>query len=226
MGGLTMCRFTIGLGGLVALVLATTADAVNICGRVEPMDFSGTPVLPFGGEYLGLGPTGTTIVNTEVDVVFTTTGIFDAADIAVGLMFVHVNGGVATGFTGAQLDWSGQGTFTAKFQTDALNGLIVTDQPHSGFLLTMGNLNPGAGPAQGEFESLVFKITFAPCPPGDATMDADVNIDDLLAVVNAWGACPSRPAECPADFDHNNTVNVDDLLLVINHWGPWCGNCK
>jgi hypothetical protein len=221
-----MCKFTIVPGVLAGLALASTAQAANVCGRVEPMDFSGTPVLPFGGEYLGLGPTGTTIVNTEVDVVFTTAESFDAADIAVGLVLVHVKGGVATGFTGAQLDWSGQGTFTAKFQTDALNGSIVTDQPHSSFLLTMGNLNPGAGPAQGEFESLVFKITFALCPLGDATMDADVNIDDLLDVVNTWGACPALPGECRADFDHNNTVDVDDLLTVINHWGPWCGNCK
>lgn len=224
-----MCGSKNVLCGLVAtglMVGVPAVKAVNICGTVDPMDFSGVEALPFGGEFIGVGPTGTTIINTEVEIQFTTAGSFDAADIAAGLTLVHVNGGVATGFTGAQFGWSGQGTFRASYQTDALNGTIVTDQPHSGFLLGMANLNPGAGPAQGTFDTLVFKITYAPCPLGDATMDADVDIDDLLAVVNAWGACPPLPKECRADFDHTGTVDIDDLLTVINHWGPWCGNCK
>jgi len=49
-----------------------------------------------------------------------------------------------------------------------------------------------------------------------------VNVDDLLAVINAWGDCPD-PNNCPADFvpaGGNDVVNVDDLLGVINAWGP------
>jgi hypothetical protein len=56
---------------------------------------------------------------------------------------------------------------------------------------------------------------FAP-PAGDGT----VNVDDLLAVINAWGACPAPcPPTCPADITENCAVNVDDLLAVINAWG-------
>ena len=59
-----------------------------------------------------------------------------------------------------------------------------------------------------------------------------VNIDDLLAVINAWGDCPERPngaatgprPPCPADISPpvcgDSVVNIDDLLAVINHWGP------
>ena len=50
----------------------------------------------------------------------------------------------------------------------------------------------------------------------DLNTDQTVNVDDLLAVINAWGAC----ANCAADINNDNTVNVDDLLAVINAWGP------
>jgi hypothetical protein len=42
-----------------------------------------------------------------------------------------------------------------------------------------------------------------------------VDIDDLLAVINSWGATRG-----PADVDSNGIVDIDDLLAVINAWGP------
>jgi hypothetical protein len=42
-----------------------------------------------------------------------------------------------------------------------------------------------------------------------------VDVDDLLLVINSWGAC----AGCPADITGNDVVDVDDLLAVINAWG-------
>jgi len=59
-------------------------------------------------------------------------------------------------------------------------------------------------------------------PPGG---NGVVNVDDLLAVINAWGNCPKQPTACPADIAPpgppagNGIVNVDDLLFVINNWG-------
>lgn len=58
-----------------------------------------------------------------------------------------------------------------------------------------------------------------PCP-ADINGTGTVNVDDLLAVINAWGPCP--PGSCPADIaplGGNGVVNVDDLLAVINGWG-------
>jgi hypothetical protein len=51
---------------------------------------------------------------------------------------------------------------------------------------------------------------------GDITANGCVDVDDLLAVINAWGPC----AACAADITSNGQVDVDDLLVVINNWQP------
>ena len=53
-----------------------------------------------------------------------------------------------------------------------------------------------------------------PCP-GDLNSDAEVNVDDLLTVINNWGA----GAGSIADINASGLVDVDDLLVVINGWG-------
>jgi hypothetical protein len=42
-----------------------------------------------------------------------------------------------------------------------------------------------------------------------------VNVDDLLAVIGAWGPCASP---CDADLNIDAMVNIDDLLIVIHNW--------
>lgn len=53
---------------------------------------------------------------------------------------------------------------------------------------------------------------------GDANGDYAVNVDDILAVINAWGPCEGQCSQCGADVTHNCIVDVDDLLTVINFW--------
>ena len=56
--------------------------------------------------------------------------------------------------------------------------------------------------------------------PGDVNGDDLVNVQDLLAMINAWGPCPPPcPPMCAGDFTDDCTVNVSDLLMVINNWG-------
>jgi len=66
----------------------------------------------------------------------------------------------------------------------------------------------------------------ADCAPdnGDGTFgNGIVNVDDLLAVINAFGQsggpCDTAPANGDGTFG-NGIVNVDDLLGVINALGP------
>ncbi len=49
---------------------------------------------------------------------------------------------------------------------------------------------------------------------GDVTGDSVVNVSDVLAVIDQWGASDSY-----ADANGDGTVNVSDILLMISAWG-------
>jgi hypothetical protein len=57
------------------------------------------------------------------------------------------------------------------------------------------------------------------CGVGDVNGDGEVDADDLIAIILAWGPCPAPPATCPADVDGSGSVNADDLTAVILNWG-------
>jgi acetyl esterase/lipase len=63
-----------------------------------------------------------------------------------------------------------------------------------------------------EFQTLFEK------PPiiGDVNCDGVVNVDDLVAIMLAWGPCPSKGA-C-LDINGDGEVDVDDLILVVLNW--------
>jgi len=54
--------------------------------------------------------------------------------------------------------------------------------------------------------------------PADVNESGSVDIDDLFAVINAWGPCPTGVA-CAADINGNGQIDIDDLFAVINSWG-------
>jgi hypothetical protein len=50
--------------------------------------------------------------------------------------------------------------------------------------------------------------------PGDVDGDGVVGVNDLLAVIGAWGPCQG----CTEDINNDGVVNVTDLLEVIGNW--------
>jgi hypothetical protein len=55
---------------------------------------------------------------------------------------------------------------------------------------------------------------------GDVNGDGAINVDDLIAVILAWGPCAEPcPPTCAADVNDDCAVNVDDLIAVILNWG-------
>ena len=52
----------------------------------------------------------------------------------------------------------------------------------------------------------------------DINCDGSVDVNDLLAVISAWGDC-EPDAACPEDINGDGTVDVNDLLAVIGAWG-------
>ena len=64
-----------------------------------------------------------------------------------------------------------------------------------------------------------------PCGPtsgclGDISGDDHVGVDDLLAIIGAWGS-----GDADADLNADGIVGVDDLLIVIGNWGPCPDAC-
>jgi hypothetical protein len=53
---------------------------------------------------------------------------------------------------------------------------------------------------------------------GDTNLDGKVDVDDLMAIIGAWGACPEG-GKCPTELTGDSTVDADDLLVVITAWG-------
>jgi hypothetical protein len=62
-------------------------------------------------------------------------------------------------------------------------------------------------------------LRVGPDCPADINTSATVDVDDLIAVILAWGDCPAAPAVCAADIDFSGSVDVDDLIAVILAWG-------
>jgi hypothetical protein len=80
---------------------------------------------------------------------------------------------------------------------------------------------PGAGAAHSREESKQghFDLQLTLCfTPADVNVDNQVNVDDLLAVINAWGMCQAAPQPCAADITLDGFVDVTDLLEVVNAW--------
>ena len=51
--------------------------------------------------------------------------------------------------------------------------------------------------------------------PCDLNGDDYVNNDDVIELINNWGACPG----CAADLNGDDYVNNDDVIELVNNWG-------
>jgi hypothetical protein len=64
--------------------------------------------------------------------------------------------------------------------------------------------------------SIAVQFVVNPIAPCDADFngDGDVNVDDLLSLIAAWGE-----SGVPEDINNDGTVDVDDLGLLLAAWG-------
>ncbi|MHC5003850.1 MAG: hypothetical protein ACYTJ0_12080, partial [Planctomycetota bacterium] len=76
---------------------------------------------------------------------------------------------------------------------------------------------PGAG-FNGPQPGRILVVAGVPADvPGDIDGDGEVGVDDLIALLQAWGGCIDC-GNCVADLDGNCIVDVDDLILLFANW--------
>lgn len=68
-------------------------------------------------------------------------------------------------------------------------------------------------------EPLILVRQIETCP-GDATGNKRVDIDDLSAVLSAWGH--DVPSGSLGDTTGDGRITIDDLQLVLSHWSATC----
>lgn len=106
------------------------------------------------------------------------------------------------------------GWFTRSWIVSDLPNVYPSDQTQLRF--TVGDLN-----AASVIEAAVdaVRIGYHYCNEnacqGDVNEDGVVDVGDLLAVIDQWGAVGS-----PADVNGDGIVDVSDLLAIVGAWGP------
>jgi len=126
------------------------------------------------------------------------------------------------GFVGGTASGIGSAPATLQFAFDT-TGLTPGEYNAPVTIFTSDENLPGESTAQLTLNISVTIGTITPCPADIAPPggNAIVNVEDLLAIIGAWGSC-ANPNDCPADIapiGGDDMVNVEDLLAVIGAWG-------
>lgn len=70
--------------------------------------------------------------------------------------------------------------------------------------------------AYGQIDGTV-TVAHNPFPPatGDVNLDGGVDIDDIFAILAAWGDCDG----CLEDVNEDGMVDIDDVFMALANWG-------
>jgi hypothetical protein len=116
--------------------------------------------------------------------------------------------------------------------TATLGGTLVVDSPEDMPCTTIGPVMTYAVRDGGFYDVVCLstcelcygldwmRIRFGeePCA-ADVSGDCLVSVEDLVAVILAWGPCPDDGSTCPEDVNDDGVVDVQDLVGVIVGWG-------
>jgi glucose/arabinose dehydrogenase len=102
-----------------------------------------------------------------------------------------------------------------KIVAEAASGACCIGTSGTCVAIPESNCNAGGGSWQGPGTTCDSGV----CEPNnclaDITGDGTVGVADILAIIEAWGAC----SNCAADINDDGNVNIIDLLEVVGAWG-------
>lgn len=155
-----------------SIVLVGAILPVWLCGRpaaafqvqTERFDLPTQPLSIFGLQFTidYLGPPSGTIVGARAELHYTTSGSLASEDILIS--FQAPSEGVPVWeISGAELGWSGIGTFHANISTDVLNGVIdLGDPPPDASLFFLAIQAEGFQPLAGQFINSFIEVDILP----------------------------------------------------------------
>jgi YVTN family beta-propeller protein len=226
----TRAYVTNAFGDSVSVVNVAGA-ASSVIATIPTIEFPLTVNVDAAGAFAYVGNTNSTAPaihvidatsNTQVSTIPLTTPAREThLDWADNVLYAVTNG--STTITPALVRINAAGAASTIIDTTPLSAgpsdMVVDNADDRAF---------AAQPIPDGVDIVAFGVT--PCPadirPAGAP-DGVVDVNDLLAVITTWGACPDCPSTpCDADIapvgppTGNCTVDVNDLLLVITTWGP------
>jgi hypothetical protein len=197
--------------------MAMVAAVAASCGAAlaEPYEIDFFPDLP--GHYTTqlrfIGPQEGTITNTRFVLEFTTIDGFDAGAITFLLVAPVPESPGFVFFTGADLEWSGPGTFTADVSFPDLNGQIAGGL----WVLDIGSVfdPPEYAGSFSQSSRIIVDIEGGGvgCDP-DLNQDGNADQDDVFYLVGVL-AGGENPTGIDPDFNRDGNADQDDLIALI-----------
>ena len=102
-----------------------------------------------------------------------------------------------------------------KIVAEPVSGACCVGTNGTCITIPESNCNNGGGSWQGPESTCASGACEPNNCPADITGDGTVGVADILAIIEAWGACSG----CVADINEDGMVSVVDLLEVVGAWG-------
>lgn len=111
------------------------------------------------------------------------------------------------------------GGFTAP---DTRGTYVLTLDNAVANVLTTINSGSASVVAQADNAYSPMTFTFIVCP-GDTDGDADVDVNDLAALLSSYGICKGHSGyNAAADFNGDGCVDLSDLTFLLSNYGTIC----
>ena len=201
---------------LGAVCAATPAVATDQIVTFEfPPRLSGPVVFDYG--FFGTDAVGCRIVETRIFITFLPDTGVDAADFYSGfdvpVILDDPTGSTRIELIGADLGWSGQGTFGYGLSTTDFNGVVRAGR----FGWEIRAVDP-ADPMSGNFrdKSRIEFVVESACY-ADCDQSGELDLFDFLCFKNLFAA-----ADPAADCDESGVLDLFDFLCFQNAFAAGC----